>query len=84
MMKSDFLAEEAEKNCKKILQENIEQLHIVAKGLLEYETLSGYEINDLIKGIKPSRDDFDNDINPEPTIKPSVPKAGNTASPQTN
>ena len=79
-----FLAEEAEKNCKKILQENIEQLHIVAKGLLEYETLSGYEINDLIKGIKPSRDDFDNDINPEPTIKPSVPKAGNTASPQTN
>ena len=57
------LAEEAENNCRKILQDNIEELHIVAKGLLEYETLSGDEIKDLIKGIKPTRDDFDNDIN---------------------
>jgi cell division protease FtsH len=78
------LADEAEKNCTKILQENIEQLHIVAKGLLEYETLSGDEINDLIKGIKPNRDDFDNDVKPEPTIRHSVPKAGNSTSPQTN
>ena len=78
------LADEAEKNCTKILQENLEQLHIVAKGLLEYETLSGDEINDLIKGIKPNRDDFDNDVKPEPTIRPSVPKAGNSTSPQTN
>ena len=79
-----YLADEAEKNCKKILQDNLEQLHIVAKGLLEYETLSGDEINDLIKGIKPNRDDFDNDTAPESTIKPSVPKTGNTVSPQTN
>ena len=54
-----FLADEADKLCRKILQDNIEELHIVAKGLLEYETLSGDEIKDLIKGIKPSRDDFD-------------------------
>jgi len=79
-----YLADEAEKNCKKILQDNLEQLHIVAKGLLEYETLSGDEINDLIKGIKPNRDDFDNDTALESTIKPSVPKTGNTVSPQTN
>ena len=79
-----FLADEAEKNCKDILMKNIEQLHTVAKGLLEYETLSGDEINDLIKGIKPSRDDFDNDSNPEPTIKPSAPKTSNTISPQIN
>jgi cell division protease FtsH len=78
------LAEEAEIHCKKILQENLEQLHIIAKGLLEYETLSGDEINDLIKGIKPNRDDFDDNISPEPTIKPSVPKTKNTVSPQTN
>ena len=78
------LADEAEEHCKKILQDNLDHLHIVANGLLEYETLSGDEINDLIKGIKPNRDDFDNDTNPEPTIKPSVPKAGNTVSPQTN
>ena len=79
-----YLADEAEKNCKKILQDNLEQLHIVAKGLLEYETLSGDEINDLIKGIKPTRDDFEDDKNIGPTVKPSVPKTGNTTSPQIN
>ena len=29
----------------------------IAKGLLEYETLTGEEIKNLIKGIKPKRDD---------------------------
>ena len=79
-----FLAEEAEENCKKILEENIDQLHIVAKGLLEYETLTGDEINDLVKGIKPNRDDFDNDLSTGQPSTPSVPKAGNTIRPQTN
>ena len=71
-----FLAEEAENNCRKILQDNIEELHIVAKGLLEYETLSGDEIKDLIKGVKPSRDDFDNDTNTPKKPVTSVPKTG--------
>nr|MBT6354410.1 ATP-dependent metallopeptidase FtsH/Yme1/Tma family protein [Pelagibacteraceae bacterium] len=44
------LADEADKKCRKILQDNIEELHNVAKSLLEYETLSGDEIKDLIKG----------------------------------
>ena len=80
-----FLAEEAESMCTKILKDNIDELHIVAKGLLEYETLTGQEINDLVKGIKPNRDDFDdNDINPEPTITPSIPKTSNTIRPQTS
>ena len=73
------LAEEAENNCRKILQDNIEELHIVAKGLLEYETLSGDEIKDLIKGIKPTRDDFDNDINTPKKPATSVPKTGGPA-----
>ncbi len=73
------LAEEAENNCRKILQDNIEELHIVAKGLLEYETLSGDEIKDLIKGIKPTRDDFDNDINTPKKSPTSVPKTGGSA-----
>jgi len=73
------LAEEAENNCRKILQDNIEELHIVAKGLLEYETLSGDEIKDLIKGIKPTRDDFDNDINKPKKPATSVPKTGGSA-----
>ena len=79
-----FLAEEAESNCKKILQDNIEELHIVAKGLLEYETLSGDEIKDLIKGIKPSRDELDNDHDNPKTTAPSVPKTGGSATAPAN
>ncbi len=79
-----FLAEEAENNCRKILQDNIEELHIVAKGLLEYETLSGDEIKDLIKGIKPTRDDFDNDINTPKKPATSVPKTGGSATAPAN
>ena len=48
-----FLTEESGK----LLNENIKDLHIIAKGLLEYETLTGEEIKNLIKGIKPKRDD---------------------------
>ncbi len=73
------LAEEAENSCRKILQDNIEELHTVAKGLLEYETLSGDEIKDLIKGIKPTRDDFDNDVNTPKKPATSVPKTGGSA-----
>ena len=79
-----YLAEEAEKNCKKILQDNLEELHIVAKGLLEYETLSGDEIKDLIKGIKPSRDEFDNNIDTPKKTSPSVPKTGGSATAPAN
>ena len=78
------LAEEADVNCRKILKDNIDQLHIVANGLLEYETLTGDEIKDLIKGIKPTRDDFDDDLTSESKIIPSVPKAGDSTAPQTN
>ena len=75
-----LLADNADKQCRKILQDNIDELHIVAKGLLEYETLSGDEIKDLIKGIKPSRDDFDdNPTTPAQTPKASVPKTGGTS-----
>ena len=51
------LVEEAETKARKILNENIKDLHTIAKGLLEYETLNGEEIKNLIKGIKPTRDD---------------------------
>ena len=75
-----LLADEADKRCRKILQDNIEELHIVAKGLLEYETLSGDEIKDLIKGIRPSRDDFDDNPSASAeTPKTSVPKTGGTS-----
>jgi len=41
---------------RRILTERIEELHAVAKALLEYETLSGDEIIGVMKGIAPVRD----------------------------
>jgi cell division protease FtsH len=51
------LVQESETRARKILTENIKDLHVIAKGLLEYETLTGEEIKNLLKGIKPTRDD---------------------------
>jgi cell division protease FtsH len=42
---------------RRILTERLEDLHRVAKGLLEYETLSGDEIIAIMKGIPPKRDE---------------------------
>ena len=79
------LIDDAKKKASKILKDHIDELHIIAQGLLDYETLSGDEINDLIKGIKPSRDEFDDSNSSKPTPpKPSVPKTGSTTAPQPN
>jgi cell division protease FtsH len=82
------LIEEAKDRARKILTDHIDELHIIAKGLLDYESLTGDEIKDLIKGIKPSRDDFDNNSDNESTnpstSRPSVPKTGGEAAPQHN
>ncbi|WP_088347870.1 MULTISPECIES: ATP-dependent zinc metalloprotease FtsH [Rhodomicrobium] len=43
-------------NARRIIEENIDELHTLAKGLLEYETLSGVEIIDLLKGKPPQRE----------------------------
>ncbi|HEY2750188.1 ATP-dependent zinc metalloprotease FtsH [Phenylobacterium sp.] len=44
---------------KRILTERLEDLHTLAKALLEYETLSGDEIIGALKGVAPNRDDVD-------------------------
>ena len=55
-----------------VLEKHLDQLHIIGKGLLEYETLSGKEINDLLKGKLPIRDYDDEGRNNES----AVPSAG--------
>tara|TARA_B100001123_G_scaffold450040_1_gene618187 strand:- start:498 stop:2411 length:1914 start_codon:yes stop_codon:yes gene_type:complete len=79
--------DQAEMRCKKIITENIDQLHIIAKGLLEYETLTGEEIINLTNGIEPSREDFENQ-DPGDDSEPagSVPNTGSRLKPgaQTN
>ena len=59
--------DEGYKKAESIIRENIDDLHIIANGLLEYETLSGNEIEALLKGDPPHR--------PEPTDTGSGPGA---------
>jgi cell division protease FtsH len=42
---------------KRILTEKLADLHTLAKSLLEYETLTGDEIVNVLKGIPPNRED---------------------------
>ena len=56
---------------RRILTEKIEDLHTLAKALLEYETLSGDEIIAVLKGIKPRRDEPEAMAAPRPPA--SVP-----------
>jgi cell division protease FtsH len=44
-----------ETSARKIISSNIKDLHIIAKGLLEYETLTSSDIDLLLKGKKPKR-----------------------------
>jgi cell division protease FtsH len=69
------LVDEAYTSAKKILKTKSKDLEALAKGLLEFETLSGEEIKDLLKGKPPQRDSGASAPPPaEPT--PSVPSTG--------
>ncbi len=63
---------------KKILEENIKELHALAKGLLEYETLNGDEIKDVMEGKKINRSNKSLDKTKKPKSKKhgSVPTGG--------
>jgi cell division protease FtsH len=51
------LIEEAEATARKVLTERLDDLHTVAKALLEYETLSTDEINTVLRGEPVVRDE---------------------------
>ena len=61
---------------KKILTEKINDLHALAKGLIEYETLNGDEIITLLKEGKIDRSNPEEEIN---NAGPSVPKSGKSS-----
>ncbi|MFZ3034524.1 MAG: ATP-dependent zinc metalloprotease FtsH [Parvibaculum sp.] len=69
------IVEEGYDTAKTILTDDIDELHIIAKGLLEYETLSGDEIKGLLKGVPPVRDHGDT-VKPDSGPISSVPKTG--------
>ncbi|HEX3653997.1 MAG TPA: ATP-dependent zinc metalloprotease FtsH [Rhizomicrobium sp.] len=65
---------------KDILTKRLDDLHTLARGLLEYETLTGDEIVALLKGIPPVRTPYEE---PEAARPPpaSVPTAGRPRGP---
>jgi cell division protease FtsH len=74
------LIEDAETTARRILTEHRDQLEVLARGLLEYETLSGDEVTALLKGIPPVRTPYEE---PEPPRGQgsSVPQAGRPRGP---
>src|SRR6202000_640258 len=67
------LVEEGYNEATKILTEKRVDLEALAKGLLEFETLSGDEIVDLLKGKKPNRESV---LEPSTPRTSAVPPAG--------
>ena len=61
------LIEEAESKARNILTEHIDQLHLLANALLEFETLTGDEVRGLILRGEPI-------VRPEPNDEPPPPK----------
>jgi cell division protease FtsH len=67
------LVEDGYNQATKILTEKRADLEALAKGLLEFETLSGDEIQDLLKGKKPNRESV---LEPTTPRTSAVPPAG--------
>ena len=62
---------------KRILTEKLDDLHTLAKALLEYETLSGDEIINALKGVAPNRDDSEAKRPTGPAVAvPLTPRPG--------
>jgi cell division protease FtsH len=76
------IVEQTYNRAKQILQERLEDLHTLAKGLLEYETLTGEEIKALLRGERPVRTPYE-EPEPQPQSRPAatVPQAGRPREP---
>ena len=69
------LVEAGHTEARKILDEKKSDLETLARGLLEFETLTGDEIKDLLNGKKPNRESA---IEPTAPRSSAVPPAGKT------
>jgi cell division protease FtsH len=69
------IVEEGEARARKILTERLDDLHALAKALVEYETLSGEEAKAILRG-EPIR--LGGDV-PPPRARSSVPTSGTPA-----
>jgi cell division protease FtsH len=73
------IIEGAYARAKTILSEHMDELHLLAKGLLEHETLSGDEIKQVIRGEPIVRNRPDEPVN---MGRGSVPSAGRATAPR--
>jgi cell division protease FtsH len=74
------LVKGGEDEARRILTEKLDELHTLAKALLEYETLTGDEIINALKGVAPNRDESESKrpagpsvavpISPKPSAEP--------------
>jgi cell division protease FtsH len=75
-----ILVDYGESTARQILEDHIEDLHALAQGLLEYETLSGEEVRAILRGEKLDRLEVDDGPRPQtssvPTTKKPKPKGG--------
>ncbi len=67
------LVQDAQDEARRILTERLEDLHTLAKALVEFETLSGDEIMNVLKGVPPNRDEPEHKSPAGPRV--SVPLA---------
>jgi cell division protease FtsH len=70
------IIEEAEQKARALVTERIEELHALARALLEYETLSGEEAMRILKGDVIDRGDASADVDGPGERKGSVPSGG--------
>ncbi len=70
------IIDETYNRAKEILTEHQSDLNVLARGLLEYETLTGDEIIALLKGIPPVRTPYEDPVTPSRDSGTSVPAAG--------
>jgi cell division protease FtsH len=70
------IIDEAYQRAKEILMSRQSDLNVLARGLLEYETLTGDEIIALLKGIPPVRTPYEDPVLPTRGEGTSVPVAG--------
>jgi len=72
------IVDEADEKARRIITENLPQLHSIANALLEYETLTGDDLHKLMRGEtveRPDESDPPGDIGPTSAV-PSTDEAG--------
>ncbi len=66
----------AEKTAREVLTEHMDELHALAKALLEYETINGEEMLGLLKGEPINRPEPEEPETPDGGSRSSVPSSG--------